>query len=93
MLCVSGSQLMKHPTLKTQTHTVEPRNGPIVHLFEAESDSNKVWWRGIYGVQIGNSHCAHLIEEEKSRGLFCNLEPKHLMSVIGKFKSYSFGAL
>ena len=42
MLRVSGSQLMKHPTLKTQTHTIEPRNGPIVLLFEAESDSNKV---------------------------------------------------
>ena len=65
------------------------------YLFEAESDSNKVWGEGggIYGVQIGNSDCAHLIEEKESRGLFCPLEPKHLMSVIGKVKSYSFGAL
>ena len=43
--------------------------------------------------QIGNSHCAHLIEEQESRGLFCPLEPKHLLSVIGKVKSYSFGSL
>ena len=32
---------------------------------------------GIYGVQIGNSHCAHLIEEKASRRLFRPLEPKH----------------
>ena len=48
---------------------------------------------GIYGVQIGNSHCAHLTEEKESRGLSCPLQPKHLMSVIGKLESYSFGAL
>ena len=48
---------------------------------------------GIYGVQISNSHCAHLTEEKESRGLFCRLEPKHLISVIGKVKSHSFGAL
>ena len=32
---------------------------------------------GIYGVQIGNSHCDHLIEEKESRGLFFPLQPKH----------------
>ena len=48
---------------------------------------------GIYGVQIVNSHRAHLIEEKESRGLFRPLEPKHLMSVIGQVKSYRFGAL
>ena len=68
---------MKHPTLKTQ-------NTPLGHemaqqyLFEAESDSNKVWGGGgIYGVQIVNSHRAHLIEQKESRGLFRPLEPKH----------------
>ena len=35
------------------------------------------FWGGIYGVQNGNSHCDHLIEEKESRGLFCPLEPKH----------------
>ena len=48
---------------------------------------------GIYGVQIGDSHCAHLIDEKEIRRSFCPLEPKHLISVIGNVKSYSFGAL
>ena len=41
----------------------------------------------------GNSHCAHLIDEKESRGILCPLEPKHLISVIGLVKSYSFGGL
>ena len=76
MLCVSGSQLMKHPTLK-HSHTPLSHEMAQQYLFEAESDSNKIWGEGVYGVQIGNSHCAHLIEEKESRGLFCPLEPKH----------------
>ena len=40
---------------------------------------------GIYGVQIGNSHCAHLTEEKEGRRLFCPLEPKqHVCNRTGK---------
>ena len=53
---------------KTQSHSVETRNGPIVVV-------------------------VIVIDEKESRGLLCLLEPKHLISVIGQVKSYSFGAL
>ena len=50
MLCVSGSQLMKHPTLK-HSHTIEPRNGPnkVTKTLKVTQTRYGV----IYGVQIG----------------------------------------
>ena len=91
MLCVSGSQLMKHPTLK-HSHT------PLGHTKWSNStflklELTQTRYGGIYGVQMCNSHSAHLTEDKESQGLFCPLKPKQLMSVIGQVKSYSFGAL
>ena len=90
MLFVSGSQLMKHPTLK-HSHTLlghEMANSTFLKL-----ELTQTRYGGIYGVQMCNSHCDHLTEEKESQGLFCPLKPKQLMSVIRQVKSYSFGAL
>ena len=83
VLCVSGSQLMKHPTLKTQQHTTGPRNGPIVPFWSWK------WLKqgmggGIYCVQISKSHCAHLTEEKESWGLILPLGTK--TSYVGNRK-------
>ena len=79
---------MKHSTLNWNTVTHHrATKWPIVLFWSWQ------WLKqgmgGIYGVQIGNSHCAHLIEEKESRGLFCPLEPKHhVCNRTGKIRQF-----
>ena len=71
-MCIRQSTDETSNTKNTVTHHWATKwpNSTFLKLEETR-------YGGIYSLQIGNSHCAHLIEEKESRGLFCPLEPKH----------------
>ena len=72
---------IRQSTNETSNTTLKHSNTPSGHEMANSTflklKVTQTRYGGIYGVQIGNSHCAHLIEEKESRGLFCPLEPKH----------------